>query len=113
VLAYRKNVMGALKDVEDALVRLGADRHRVARLRAAEAEALDAADTNRVRYRNGLISFVEVLQAQQTWFNARDASAQGQADAAQDVVALYKALGGGWDERRNPPEQETSDARGQ
>jgi NodT family efflux transporter outer membrane factor (OMF) lipoprotein len=100
LLAYRADVLVALQDVEDALTRLEGDRARVARLRAAVAAADDAADTTRVRYRNGLVAQLEVLEAQQAALDARDALAQAEATAALDLVALYKALGGGWDERR-------------
>jgi multidrug efflux system outer membrane protein len=53
-----------------------------------------------VRQRNGLSPMTDVLQAGQAWLAARDALAQADAAAVQDEVALYKALGGGWDERR-------------
>lgn len=98
--AYDAQVLTALKDVEDALSRLDADRRRLVQLRAAEAAARDAADTTAVRYRNGLIPFLDVLEARRSWLSAQDSLAQAEAAAAQDSVALYKALGGGWDERR-------------
>lgn len=100
LIRYQSGVLGALRDVEDALTRLDADRRRIGNLRASAASAQDAADTAAVRYRNGLTAYLDVLEARQTLFAARDALAQAEAAAAQDVVALYKALGGGWDERR-------------
>lgn len=98
--AYDAQVLTALKDVEDALSRLDADRRRLVQLRAAEAAARDAADTAAVQYRNGLTPFLDVLEARQSHLTAQDALAQAEAAGAQDAVALYKALGGGWDERR-------------
>lgn len=112
LLAYQADVLIALRDVEDALTRLDADRHRTDRLRAAASAAQDAADTTAVRYRNGLVPFLDVLEARQASLSARDALAQAEAGAAQDVVALYKALGGGWDERRLPAEEDVSNGRG-
>ena len=106
MLAYRADILTALRDVEDALTRLDAERSRVAHLRAAALAAQDAADTDAVRYRNGLVPYLDVLEARQTWLSARDALAQAEAAAAQDEVALYKALGGGWDERRVTIEKE-------
>ena len=41
-----------------------------------------------------------MLAARLTWQTTRDVEAQAGAAAAQDMIALYKALGGGWDERR-------------
>ena len=100
LLAYQADVLTALRDVEDALTRLDADRQRVGHLRASAQAADDAADTAAVRYRNGLTSYLDVLEARQSLLSARDALAQGEAATAQDEVALYKTLGGGWDERR-------------
>lgn len=112
LLAYQSDVLTALRDVEDALTRLDAGRRRVEHLRAAVATAEDAVDTNAVRYRNGLVPFTDVLQARQTWLSERDSLAQAEAGTAQDVVALYKALGGGWDDQRMPAEEETVSGRG-
>lgn len=100
LITYDAQVLTALKEVEDALSRLDADRRRLAQLRAAAQAARDAADTTTVRYRHGLVPFLEVLEVRQSWLTAQDAVAQAEAAAAQDAVALYKALGGGWDERR-------------
>jgi NodT family efflux transporter outer membrane factor (OMF) lipoprotein len=108
LLAYQAVVLGALREVEDALTRLDADRRKVEQLRASVAAAQDAADTARVRQRNGLIQMADVLQAHQAWLADRDALAQTEAAAAQDEVALYKALGGGWDERRVNEEEQAS-----
>ena len=108
LLAYQSAVLVALRDVEDALTRLDADRRKVAELRASVAAAQDAADTAQVRQRNGLVQMAEVLQARQAWLADRDALAQAEAAAAQDEVALYKALGGGWDERRIEQEEQAS-----
>nr|WP_166179154.1 efflux transporter outer membrane subunit [Altererythrobacter segetis] len=108
LLAYQATVLGALREVEDALTRLDADRRKVGALRASVAAAQDAVDTAQVRQRSGLVQMTEVLQARQTWLADRDTLAQAEAAAAQDEVALYKALGGGWDERRVNPEEQAS-----
>lgn len=100
LLAYRATVLVALRDVEVALTRLQGDRDRLERLRAALLAAEDAADTTRVRYDNGLIPFIDVLEARQSALAARDAVVEAEAGSAQDMVAFYKALGGGWDDRR-------------
>ncbi|MGZ3235036.1 MAG: efflux transporter outer membrane subunit [Croceibacterium sp.] len=106
LLAYQSVVLGALREVEDALTRLDADRRKVEELRGSVAAALDAAQTAQVRQHNGLVQMADVLQARQTWLGDRDALAQAEATEAQDEVALYKVLGGGWDDRRvNDKEQ--------
>jgi NodT family efflux transporter outer membrane factor (OMF) lipoprotein len=111
-LAYRKSVLTALQDVEDALTRLRADRLRLSDLRASAVAAQDQADSAAVRYRNGLTPAADVLAARQTWRTDADAEAQAEASAAQDMVALYKALGGGWDERRSSNQGDEARARG-
>jgi NodT family efflux transporter outer membrane factor (OMF) lipoprotein len=111
LIAYEGAVVGALRDVEDALTRLQADRRKIEALRGSVAAAQDAADTAQVRQRNGLVPMTEPLQARQAWLTERDALAQAEAAAAQDEVALYKALGGGWDERR-VNEEEPASGRG-
>lgn len=108
VLAYQAAVLGALREVEDALSRVAADRRKVEALRASVAAAGDAADTARVRQRNGLVPVAEVLHARQTWLADRDALAEAEATTQQDEVALYKALGGGWNERRIDDEEQAN-----
>jgi len=93
---HRAAVLGALKEVEDALVALRGDRERVETLgRAAEAAA-NAELLARQRYAGGLIDFQTVLQTQRTLLSAQDSVAGASADLAADHVRLYKALGGGW-----------------
>ncbi|WP_436357726.1 efflux transporter outer membrane subunit [Brevundimonas sp. CEF1] len=99
-LAYRSTIQTALREVEEALRRLDADRRRVTQLQAAAAAARDAADTSQARYRSGVVALDEVLDARKAAASVEDAVAQAQAAAAQDMIAIYKALGGGWDERR-------------
>jgi NodT family efflux transporter outer membrane factor (OMF) lipoprotein len=97
LLVYRGAILIALRDVEDALTRLQADRQRLEQLTGVARSAQEDADSAAVRYRHGLVPATDLLAAQQTSQQASDAQVQGQAAATQDVVALYKALGGGWD----------------
>jgi outer membrane protein TolC len=108
LLAYQAVVLGALREVEDALTRVAADRRKAEALRASVAAAQDAADTARVRQRNGLVPMAEVLRASQASLADRDALAQAEAAMQQDEVALYKALGGGWDARRIDDEEQAN-----
>jgi multidrug efflux system outer membrane protein len=98
VLDYRKAVLGALKDVEDALARLDADRSRRADLEAAAGQAGGARAIALDQYRAGTASYTGVLTAEQGLHQAEDQLAQTRAAEAEDAVALYKALGGGWNE---------------
>jgi outer membrane protein TolC len=65
--------------------------------RAATASEL-AADLSETRFRAGSDNFLQLLQAQRDRANARGDLAQAQADRAQEQIALFKALGGGWED---------------
>jgi outer membrane protein, multidrug efflux system len=93
---HRGVVLGALKEVEDALVALQGDRLRLASLGTAAAAAANAAQLARLRFNSGLVDFQIVLDTQRTAFSAEDAVVGARADLARDHVQLYRALGGGW-----------------
>ena len=59
----------------------------------AEAARLRLAD---LRYRNGAASYLDVLDAQRSLFTAQQAVIQAQTAQVQNLVTLYKVLGGGW-----------------
>ena len=65
MIAYRQAVLTALQDVEDALGRIDGDRRQLAELEQAQGSATRAEEIARTRYRGGLITFSDVLQAQQ------------------------------------------------
>lgn len=96
VVAYRKAVLDALKEVEDALARLDADKARRAELEAAAAQARAARAIALDQYQGGIATYAGVLTAEQALDTVDDQLAQARAAEAQDLVALYKALGGGW-----------------
>jgi NodT family efflux transporter outer membrane factor (OMF) lipoprotein len=98
-LAYRGTVLNALREVENALVAYRTDR--VARDKTAET--VSSADTTlylaRNRYDNGLSDFIQVLDAERSLVAARQQLVQADIGLIDDIVALYKALGGGWEKR--------------
>lgn len=100
LLTYQGAVLTALKDVEDALSRLSADRAREDQFRVAEAAAQDALTTTQAQRNAGLTTGLDLLAAQATLLAASDNLAEARTATDQDVVALYKALGGGWDDSR-------------
>jgi NodT family efflux transporter outer membrane factor (OMF) lipoprotein len=97
LLAYRKAVLSAFRDVEDALARYKAEDAR----RTALAQSVDAAQNSLAiaqdQYRTGLVTFVNVLQAENALLSSRDQLTQSDAQSLSDLVSLYKALGGGYD----------------
>lgn len=93
---YHAALLGALKDVEDALIALRGDRERLARLQQAADAAGNAALLARQRFASGLVDFQTVLETQRTQLSTQDSVALAFADVSADHVRLYKALGGGW-----------------
>ena len=93
---YRAAVLGALKDVENALVALRGDRLRLASLRVAAEAATSAATLARQRYSSGLVDYQTVLETQRNQLSTQDGVVNASADVGSDQVRLFTALGGGW-----------------
>jgi NodT family efflux transporter outer membrane factor (OMF) lipoprotein len=98
LIAYRKTILTALRDVEDALSNVDNDRRQIASLDAARGTAARAEDIARSRYRGGLVTYSDVLQAQASRISLESQLIQARGSLARDTVALFKALGGGWPE---------------
>jgi outer membrane protein TolC len=80
-------------------------------LSAAENAAASSEAIARQQYADGLVTFINVLGAETTLLAARDQLIQSRQALAQDLGAIYKALGGGWDEasvdwKIRPPDPE-------
>lgn len=96
-LDYRQTVLTALQDVENALVSYRADQQRVTQLDETTGALQHAFDLASDSYRQGLSTFIEVLDAQRQLAQAQQQSTQARMQSTLDLVALYKALGGGWE----------------
>ncbi len=94
--AYRKAVLGALEDVQNALVALSDTRLREQALTSAADAARNAALYARHRYASGLIDFQTVLSTERSLLTIEDNLASAEAARLTALVQLYKALGGGW-----------------
>jgi NodT family efflux transporter outer membrane factor (OMF) lipoprotein len=98
LIAYRKTILTALQDVEDALSEVDNDRYQLASLEDSLGPARRAEDIARTRYRGGLVTLSDVLQAQASRISLENQVIETRGALARDTVALYKALGGGWPE---------------
>lgn len=96
-LDYRQTVLTALQDVENALVAYRTDQERVDGLDQTAASLQNSYDLASDSYCKGLISFIEVLDAQRQLAQARQQATQARVQTSTDLVTLYKALGGGWE----------------
>jgi NodT family efflux transporter outer membrane factor (OMF) lipoprotein len=97
--AYEKSVLVALEDVENALVAYLREGERRKSLEAAVAANLKAVALADDLYRKGLTSFIDVLDAQRALYGTQADLGRSTAEVTLDLVALYKALGGGWESR--------------
>jgi len=96
VLAYQKTVITALADVENSLVAYAREHERHKALVDAVAANRKSVESATLLYKQGLTDFLNVLVAQQALFVSEDALVQSTRNLSTDLVALYKALGGGW-----------------
>jgi multidrug efflux system outer membrane protein len=94
---YEQTVLIALEETENALVRFAKSRQRQAHLQIAAEASAQAVELARIRYDNGVDSFLNVLDAQRQLLVIQDQLAQSETDTGLALVALYKALGGGWE----------------
>jgi NodT family efflux transporter outer membrane factor (OMF) lipoprotein len=97
MLSYEDTVLTALREVDDALVAYGNEQDHHAALADAVVSARAAVDISRDQYKQGLIDFLQVLDAQRQLLSAQDDLAQSDQSVSTNLVALYKALGGGWE----------------
>ena len=96
VITYRQTVLAGLQEVENALIASTKDQERRAALEDAVASNRKAVELSTELYTEGLSDFLNVLQAQGALFSTQDALTQSDQAVSEDLVALYKALGGGW-----------------
>lgn len=96
-LTYRSTVLIALQDVETQLTAYAQEQQRRAALADAVAANQKAVEVATRRYQQGgLTDFLNVIVAEQSLFSTQDALVQSNRNVDTDLVALYKALGGGW-----------------
>ena len=107
---YRKTVISAFGDVENALDDIRQTSLRVRLQNAVVKSSREAFNISEERLREGTIDLVTVLQTQQTLYQAQDTLFQAQLARLQAVVSLYQALGGGWLPKPKPT-VEASNAR--
>jgi outer membrane protein, multidrug efflux system len=96
LFGYEQAIRNSFREFEDALI--DQDRTRVQLdAQAQQVEALAVySRLSRLRYENGYTSYIEVLDAERSLFNAQLAYAQTQDLLHRALVNLYKAMGGGW-----------------
>lgn len=94
--SYEQTVALALEETEGALTQFTRDAQRSERLANAARSAEAAAKLARLRYETGVTDFLAVLDAERESLSNQDALVQSQTSNATSLVAVYRALGGGW-----------------
>jgi multidrug efflux system outer membrane protein len=104
LLGYEQSVLFALDEVESTMVAYEREQVRYQRL----AEAVDASERTvelvQTQYKSGLTDFLNLLDAQRTLANQQDSWAESEGQVVQNLIALNRALGGGW----GPPDPDNS-----
>ena len=96
-LAYREAVLNAFHDVDNSLIAYSADQRRESDVRKQLEQSNRSARLTLSRYESGLAAYTDVLTATRQVLQAEQTLADAQLSDATDLVALFKALGGGWD----------------
>ncbi len=96
-ITYQKTVLSALQDVESALVAFDKEWDHRTFLSNAVTANRKAVSLSMQLYSQGQTDFLNVLNAQRSLFAAEDALVQSNESTATDLIAVYKALGGGWE----------------
>lgn len=96
VMQYESSVLRSLEEVENALVAYSREQQRRAKLQQAVNESRRAVELADELYLRGLGDFLSVLEAQRSRYALEDELAQSETNVVVNLVALYKALGGGW-----------------
>jgi len=93
---YERAVLTALEETENSLMSFGRQKARRDYLRQASQDSEKAAGLARERYQNGVADFLTVLDAERVLLEAQSLQAESETNTATSLVAIYKALGGGW-----------------
>jgi multidrug efflux system outer membrane protein len=101
---YEQTVLRALEETEDALVTHARSREQLQHVADSATASRTAARLARARYDGGISDFLTVLDTERTQLEAEDALAQSRTNTATSLIAVYKALGGGWQEAPLPRE---------
>jgi NodT family efflux transporter outer membrane factor (OMF) lipoprotein len=99
VLDYQNTVLAASQEVEDGIISFLKERERAVKLAESATHAKRSVDISTLLYRNGKVDFLPVVYMQQILTARQDELATSQGRVAENVVAIYKALGGGWQTR--------------
>ncbi|MDR4506620.1 MAG: efflux transporter outer membrane subunit [Candidatus Brocadiaceae bacterium] len=96
LIHYEQTVLDALEDVENALVAYAKERERQGMLADSVDAAKKSVELVKILYLSGLTDFQNVLDMERALFEQQDTLAESEGETTQNLIRIYKALGGGW-----------------
>jgi hypothetical protein len=100
---YRDTVFQAAREVDDAAIAYANDKDEIVLLTQTGKAASRSLEIANTQYREGMADFQRVLDSQRALFNQQERLVSSRGAAMRDLIALYKALGGGWESGRTRP----------
>ncbi len=101
IVTYQDTVLQAQREVEDALAAFLRTQEQVRLLSESVEATKRSLDLSLIQYREGTVLYNEVLDSQQFLVQREDRLASSQGDVTRNLIAVYKALGGGWEIRQD------------
>lgn len=98
---FDKTVLAALEETQTAVSDFAREEERRATLQQAAKSAQHSAELARQRFDEGYDDFLDVLDAERTLLETEDTLASSEISAILNLIAIYKALGGGWQVKDN------------
>jgi NodT family efflux transporter outer membrane factor (OMF) lipoprotein len=96
--SYQQTILTALEDTENALIAYAREQVRRESLSQSEQANQQALDLSTQLYKSGLTDFLHVLDSERSLYASQDSLVQSDQTVSLNLVQLYKALGGGWEE---------------
>jgi NodT family efflux transporter outer membrane factor (OMF) lipoprotein len=103
LVRYKRTILAAVQDVDAAISNYRAQQDRLGNLEHALVASQRAVALANERYERGLTDFLNVLDAERQEYDLEQQYAAAQQSAAEDLVALYRGLGGGWEDYQAVP----------
>ena len=100
---YENTVLNASKEVEDALIGFLKDQESAAALQRSVDAAQRSVELSIIQYREGAVDFQRVIDSLTKLLDVMDRLAQTRSSIATNLIAVYKALGGGWEVQEGKP----------
>ncbi|WP_077339945.1 efflux transporter outer membrane subunit [Pseudocolwellia agarivorans] len=98
LMTYQQKIQQAFREVADALADREGYQEQLTALNILLQSRQSTFDLSKARYDNGVDSYLQVLDAQRTWYSAQQQQISGQQALLASQISLYKVLGGGWEQ---------------